>query len=40
MMVSADFLAVLVGAALIVTASTPVILITLLIRDWLGRRLW
>lgn len=40
MMISAESLAVLVVAALAVTASAPVILTAMLIRDWLGRRLW
>lgn len=40
MMASLNFLSLLVGTAVVITAISPVILLILLIRDWKGNKLW
>jgi len=40
MMISAGFLSVLVGSALVVTIAAPFILLFLFIRDWIKGDLW
>ena len=40
MTASLSFLTFLVGAAVFVTALSPVLLIILLIQDWKGNKLW
>jgi hypothetical protein len=40
MIVSAGFLKIMVGIALVVTIAAPVILIILWIRDWKKGQLW
>ena len=40
MTASLNFLSLLVGTAVLVTALSPLILIILLIKDWKGNKLW
>lgn len=40
MTASPAFLSTLVGLAVFITALSPIVLITLLIRDWKGNKLW
>ena len=40
MIASELFLATIVGAAVLVTAISPIVLIALLVRDWKRKQLW
>ena len=40
MMISATFLSVMVGSALVVTIAAPFILLFLFVRDWIKGVLW